>query len=304
MSSMLNYHQQALQQAMRQFSRTPISTLLTVAVIGIALALPSSLLVLLNNVKIVSRGWERGTQISLFLKRDLSAKALDHAVGNIKLRPDVAYTHYISPEQGLQELEQQAGFAQILQQLPENPLPPVVEVYPALDLQTPDSVQDLLMNLQQLPEVESAKLDMQWLQRLYQIIALVQRGASVMLILLALAVLLVVGNTIRLATENRREEIAVLKLIGATDAFVRRPFLYVGVIFGLMGGLIAWSLNNILIIILDNPVQALASLYNTAYELLGLSSPAGFLLMLFGGLLGWLGSWLAVNRHIAAIAPK
>jgi len=304
MRSYLHHHYRALCQAFAQLIHAPITTILTVAVIGIALALPSSLLVLLNNVKVLSRGWEGGTQITLYFKRDLTEASLQHAIDAIKLRPEVSRTRYITPDEGLRELEDHAGFRNILRQLPENPLPAVLEVYPAADIQNPDTMQILLTSLQQLPEVQAAKLDMQWLQRLYQIIALVERGVSVLLILLAMAVLLVVGNTIRLATQNHREEIAILKLIGATDAFVRRPFLYVGIFYGLMGGLVAWTLNSLLILLLDNPVQALASLYNSIYSLMGLSALAGFGLMLFGAFLGYLGSWVAVRRHIVAIAPR
>lgn len=304
MRTYFHHHYLAFIQALTQFVKTPVATMLTIAVVGIALALPSSLLVLLNNVKVVSRGWEGGNQITLYFKRDVAATEIEKAIAAIKLRQDISHTRYISPDEGLRELEAHAGFRNILRQLPENPLPAVLEVYPSMDIQDPEVMQRLLSSLQQLPEVQSAKLDMQWLQRLSQIIALVQRGVTVMLVLLALAVLLVVGNTIRLATQNHQEEISILKLIGATDAFVRRPFLYVGILYGLLGGLVAWSLNNIMILILDNPVQELARLYNSIYSLLGLSTLAGLGLMLFGGSLGYLGSWLAVRRHLAAIAPR
>ena len=145
---------------------------------------------------------------------------------------------------------------------------------------------------------------MQWVRRLYAIMNIVERGVQILGFLLALAVLLVVGNTIRLAIQNRRKEIVVMKLIGGTDAFIRRPFLYTGFWYGLFGGIIAWLLVSFTMLSISNPIEKLTTLYQNQFELNNISFQTTLMLLIISILLGLAGSWFAVGRHLREIEPQ
>lgn len=168
---------------------------------------------------------------------------------------------------------------------------------------SPAETSRLLRDLKELPQVDIAQLDMQWIKRLYAIMEIAKRGIMVVGALLALAVLLTIGNTIRLDIENRRDEIIITKLIGATDAFIRRPFLYSGMWYGLFGGILAWLLVTVSLILLSDPISRLSGLYYSSFHLQGLDFNGTIALFGMGALLGLLGSWLAVSRHLSAIEP-
>lgn len=297
-------HLAAAKASLDRMALQPFASLMTICVIGIALALPAALYVVLQNSKAVTESWQRGTQISAFLKLNVEQADVDNALKQLRLRDDVGAVNYISPQQGLIQLQQQAGFGDVLSQLPDNPLPGVIEIYPAASLQTPAAIQNLLVSVQQLPQVDSAKLDMQWLQRLYSIVALTQRSLYALMILLGLGVLLVIGNTIRLATQNHRKEIEVIKLVGATNGFIRRPFLYTGFYYGFFGGLFAWISVAFLLWWLNSPVQRLVVSYGANFKLLGLGVSHGAGLLLVSASLGLMGAWFAVNRHLMAAEPR
>jgi cell division transport system permease protein len=183
-------------------------------------------------------------------------------------------------------------------------LPAVLLVLPAAEHTEPQSAADLQGRLQALPETEQAQLDLQWVQRLTALLALAQRGVLLISALLSLAVLLVVGNTIRLEIQGRGEEIVVTKLIGATDGFIRRPFLYSGTWYGIIGAVLAWLLVETGFWLLDTPVRQLADLYQSSFQLQTLPLLLLFTLLASGILLGLLGSWIAVGRHLSAIEPS
>lgn len=175
---------------------------------------------------------------------------------------------------------------------------------PIIDQNRPDKIQHLIKQLRQLKQVDIAQLDLQWVKRLYSMLEIAHRGIWVISALLALAVLLVVGNTIRLDIQNRRAEIEVTKLIGATNAFIRRPFLYSGFWYGLSGGVLAWILTSISIGLMENSVERLATLYNSGFQLHGLYFNEAMGLIIFSCTLGLLGSWIAVSRHLHEIEPS
>lgn len=297
------YHVQAAKDSLARLYHAPMSSLLTIGVIAVALALPTGLLVFLNNINVLGGDWARGNQISLYLKMNVEPMAVERLVENLQARSDVITVNTISPQQGLQEFERESGFGSVLQQLPSNPLPTVVEVFPVPDLSVPEGVQRLYSEMQQLPQVAMAKLDMQWLRRLQTIVHLGQRAVIALGLFFALAVLLLIGNTMRLATQQQRREIEVIKLVGATNAFIRRPFLYSGIYYGLLGGLLACMIVSITVQWLQSPVEQLFAQYHSAYRLLGLSLRHSLTLLFIGASLGLIGSWCAVNRHIAAIDP-
>ncbi len=296
-------HLQALFLSLGRVSRNPLSSLMTIAVIGIALALPAGLHVALKNVQGVSAGWEDAVQISLFLNQGVEAAEVTRIVEQISAMPAIEAVVHVTPQQALEEFRQYSGFGEALDALDENPLPNVLLVRPTSAASEPLMVEPLLHELRSLSAVEMAQLDMEWLKRLYAIMAIGERAVLVLAALLALAVLLIVGNTIRLAIQNRRDEIEVQKLIGATDAFIRRPFLYSGLWHGLLGAVMAWLLVTLSLWLLHGPVQRLSLLYNSNFSLGSLEPVAVLVVLAVGGLLGLLGAWLAVGRHLQDIEP-
>jgi cell division transport system permease protein len=298
-------HIQVCLYSLGQLWRSPLATLMTTAVIGIALALPTGLQVVLQNAQILGAGEGRGGDISLFLKQQVSDEEALAFAERARSLPGVAAVDVLSRTQALEEFRELSDFGEALDALNENPLPALVIVHPvrASDQNITLATEQLLNELRQLPEVEIVQFDMQWLQRLRAILAIVERGVWVLATLLALAVLLITGNTIRLTIQSRREEIEIVKLLGATDAFIRRPFLYSGLWYGLIGAVIAWLLVSLSLILLKEPVSRLSALYASQFELSGMSVPTSLLLLCGAMLLGWLGSLLSVRRHLAAIEP-
>jgi cell division transport system permease protein len=222
----------------------------------------------------------------------------------VRQRDSVDAVRLISAEQAMAEFRASSGFGGALDKLERNPLPPVLVVTPAANARAPQQAAALLAELEALPEVDLAQLDMEWLQRLQAIMNIARRGVTAIAILLGLAVLLIVGNTIRLDIQNRREEIEVIKLVGATDGFVRRPFLYGGIWYGLLGGVLAWLLVHGALLLINRPAEQLALLYGADHRLLGPGLQGTLLLLGVGAALGLLGSWLAVGRHLSAIEPR
>ena len=297
-------HAQVALDSLGRLTRQPLATLMTASVIGIALALPASLYLLLDNMDRLSGAWDGQASLSVFLKDPVSVADADELAKRIRNWPEITEVTLVTPEQALEEFRQGSGFADVLDTLDENPLPAVLLVLPAPEHTNPQSAATLQGRLQALPETEQAQLDLQWVQRLTAILALAQRGVLLISGLLALAVLLVVGNTIRLEIQNRHAEIVVTKLIGATDGFIRRQFLYSGMWYGVIGALLAWLLVEAGFWLLASPVRQLADLYQSSFELQTL--PFQLLLVLLTGsvLLGLFGSWLAVGRHLGAIEPS
>ncbi|MCW9078530.1 MAG: permease-like cell division protein FtsX [Gammaproteobacteria bacterium] len=297
-------HAQMSLSSLGRLSRNPISTAMTAAVIGIALALPSGLHLLVDNVSQLSSTWDGSASISLFLSEGVSDEQADIVRKQVALRPDIAETRLIDRDQALEEFRRLSGFGEAIDLLDQNPLPAVVLVRPQNSVQSADAVAALARELQAYREIELAQLDLQWVERLGAITNTIERAVIILAALLAGAVLLIVGNTIRLEIQNRHDEIEVVKLVGGTDAFIRRPFLYEGIWYGLLGAAIGLLLVLSSLYLLDGPVQRLAGLYESDFAL-AVIDPASLLGVLFGGpLLGLAGAWLAVGRHLAQIQPE
>jgi len=297
-------HIQVFFYSLGQLSRAPLSTLMTCMVIGIALALPTGLHTLLKNAQQLSGSWESTAQISVFLKKDIRPTQAKKLKSDIQAWPDVISVHYISREQALKEFQELSGFGDALKALNSNPLPSVLVVKPKISKASERATERLLSKLTNLTQTDKAQLDMQWVRRLYAIMNIVERGVLILGFLLALAVLLVVGNTIRLAIQNRRKEIVVMKLIGGTDAFIRRPFLYTGFWYGLFGGIIAGLLVSFTLISIGSPIEKLTTLYQNQFQLKSMTFLTTFTLLSLSVLLGLIGSWIAVGRHLRDIEPK
>ncbi|KTD60003.1 permease-like cell division protein FtsX [Legionella shakespearei] len=301
--SLLVYHVQAAGHSLNLMCRKPLATMMTVIVIAIALALPALFWVFTDNLSHLTIGWQRGGHISLYLKPSLPEAEQVQLLKKVQETEGVGQASLKSAAEGLTELTQQEGMHDIMQYLPENPLPAVIEVVPALVIDSPAKLDLLSRQLQALPEVEQVKLDMEWIGRLHAILGFAANLANALMALLALAVILIIGNTLRLSIHNRQEEIQILKLIGATDPFILRPFLYSGVWYGMAGAVVAVFLVNIFILSLGVVVNQLAVAYQMHYPLSGLSIRQILLLVLFAIILGWIGARLSVKRQLAFIEP-
>ncbi|MGB5568066.1 MAG: permease-like cell division protein FtsX, partial [Sedimenticolaceae bacterium] len=281
-----------------------VSTAMTAAVIGISLALPGGLHLLVDNVRQLSSSWDGSASISLFLSEGVSDEQAETVRKQVALRADVAETRLIDRDQALQEFRRLSGFGEAIELLDHNPLPAVVLVRPGNSIQGADAVAGLAEELRGYREIEIAQVDLQWVERLGAITGTIERAVLILAALLAGAVLLIVGNTIRLEIQSRHSEIEIVKLVGGTDAFIRRPFLYEGIWYGLLGALIGLLLVLSSLYLLDGPVKRLAGLYESDFTL-AVIDPASLLGVILGGpLLGLAGAWLAVGRHLAQIQPE
>ncbi len=297
-------HAQVMLASLGRLSRSPLGTTMTAAVLGIAIALPAGLYTLVNHVQALSGAWDGSVSISLFLRPDIRDDEAERLAQRLHTLPGVGELRLITPAQALDEFRRLSGFGEALDILDENPLPAVLLVNPTPAYSSPDKAEQLLLELRARPEVELAQLDLQWVRRLHAITLAIERAVWVLAALLSLAVLLIVGNTIRLEIQNRRPEIEITKLVGATNAFIRRPFLYDGLWYGLLGGLIAWLLVSISLWLLQGPIAQLSGLYDSVYRLEGPSFTSLLAMLGGGGLLGLTGAWIAVGRHLSEIEPS
>ncbi|MEH6515546.1 MAG: permease-like cell division protein FtsX [Halioglobus sp.] len=279
------------------------SSVMTWLVIGIALALPVALDVALYNTSSLTERLDSPAQISLFLRDNLSLQKAQLFQDELEELPDIDSLLLISSEEALAEFRILSGFADVLDSLQENPLPHLLLVTPTAQSEAAQ-VELLRVQLESYPEVAEAVLDRAWLQRLNSIMDLSRRLVLALASVLLLGVVLILGNTIRLAIENRRDEILIVKLVGGSNAFVRRPFLYTGLWYGVGGGLIAALLVIAALWFVDAPIQRLALSYQSSFTLQGLGIMGSLNLIMLGGLLGLAGAWLAVSRHLGAIEPR
>jgi cell division transport system permease protein len=300
-SAYLLHHLQSLVFSLGKIYQAPATTVMTVAVIGITLSLPGGFYLFLKNIDAISGDFRSSTQISLYLDLKTSEKQARTLERDIAGMDNVAATRFISREQALEDFRRDSGFGKSIDTLSSNPLPHTIIVEPGeVDTFT---VRNLLNRLQAMPEVEIAKLDTEWLERLYTIIEIAKRSVAIITILFAFAVLLIIGNTIRLDIQNRYQEIIVTKLIGATDAFIRRPFLYGGIWYGLLGGILSWLIVEIGYLAISGPLERLNLLYKSDMNLITFSFQDFIVLIASSTLLGLAGSWIAVARHLNQIEP-
>lgn len=298
----LRHHRDTAKDAFRRLVDAPIPTVLTALVLAIALALPAGLYMVLKNLRTVSEGWaDEQVQISVFLKNSINDNEAQRLYKQLVKREDVERVEFISRDKALSEFKQWSGFSNVLDGLEENPLPAVMVVQPReTSVEGAKAVRD---SMAALPQVDSVQLDTEWIQRLQAMVSLMQRLVSALAVALSVTVLLVIGNTIRLAIESRRDEIVVVKLVGGTDAFVRRPFLYTGLWYGFVGAFVALAMVESLTAWLEVPAAELARLYGSEFKLQGLSLLDGVSVFFSSVGLGLLGAVLAVHQHLRAIEP-
>jgi cell division transport system permease protein len=300
----LAYHAQAAIQSFNYLCRRPLASLMTTVVIAIALALPALFWVFTDNMNKLTAEWQRGGHISLYLKPELPDTQQHQVLQQVRDTAGVAQASLKSAAEGLSELTQQEGMQDIMHYLPNNPLPAVIDVIPTPSIDSPAKLDLLARELQNVSQIDQAKVDIEWIRRLDALLGFAAKFADALLILLALAVILIIGTTLRLAIHSQHEEIQVLKLIGAKDKYILRPFLYTGIWYGAVGALLAVFLVNIFILSLGTAVNQLAVAYQMHYPLAGLSMRQILLLVSFAIILGWLGACLSVKRQLASIEPQ
>lgn len=296
-------HKQQALGALQELFKRPLGNILTLAVLTLALTLPSTFYLLAKNVVVVAQAWQSPTQLTLYIEQSIAEPTAERLAGELRGWSEIDTVDYISPQQGLEQFRQNAGFEQALSLLDDNPLPAVMVVKPSEAWQSDAQATALAAKLRTESAIEEVRLDSDWLQRLAAIKQLAISLAMIVSGLMLVAVFLIVGNTLRLQVLNQKDEIQVMKLVGATDQFILRPYLYTGVWYGLIGGVCAWVLTAVVTILLDNAVATLAGLYESSYRLVGLSWDETLILFMVAAFLGLGAARLSAGRHLKEIEP-
>ncbi|ATZ72997.1 cell division protein FtsX [Idiomarina sp. X4] len=298
------HHIQQAVASLGELWRNPFASLMTMAVLGLSLTLPSSLYVLVKNTSSITDSWQQASEITLFLKKDLQTSEIETFKTQTGLSDKVESVRWVPKDEGLQQFKEQSGFGETLDYLTKNPLPDVLVVIPAENYRTVEQAEALLLEFQNKREVAHAKLDIEWLNRLQAILDLIEDTLGALALVLCLSVVLIVGNTIRLNILSKRDEIVIMKLVGATNAFIQRPFLYTGAWYGFIGGIFAWLVTILLIWWIESAVLNVTNLYDSQFQLDGLTFGELIAIWVIAIGLGLAGSYLAVRRHIQSIEPE
>jgi len=300
----LREHQEVLISSFWKLWHTPLANLLTWLTLAIALALPAALLLLLSQAQHLGQQVNQSSHISVFLMPYVSQEEGQMISQQLASRPDIAEANYISASQALVNFKVSSGLEDILASLTDNPLPATILIKPTNASLEPNAMGQLAQKLRQREQVDLVLVDMAWLDRLQALLATGERFTYSLAVLLALGVLLVVGNTVRLQIESRKQEILVIKLVGGTDAYLRRPFLYAGFWAGLFAAIIAWVILQLGTSYLQPSLLLLAQSYQSDWQLQGLDWLQSLMLLVTSCLLSVLGSSLTVGRQLRLIEPK
>ena len=288
--------------ALRRLFATPVASLLNILVIGIALSLPAGVYVLLQNVQSLAEQMAGAPQLSVFLSMNANKDDIARIGKQLQQHESVDHAEFVPREQALEQLKHSTGLADVIGGLTQNPLPDAYVVYPKQsDAQTLEALRD---ELRKLSRVEHVQLDSAWAHKLEALLRFGRMAALLLAALLSFALVAVTFNTIRLQILTRREEIEVSKLIGATNAFIRRPFLYFGMLQGLLGGAAAWFIIIVSLTLFNRSLAGLAQLYGSNFTLHALSAGDSLTLLLFSSWLGWVGAWLSVAQHLRRIEAR
>jgi cell division transport system permease protein len=296
-------HVKQAKLAYRDLLSRPIGNLLTLAIIAMSLALPASLYLVGKNLTMVAAAWQAPSQISLYLVESSNETKALALQADLEQWPEIEGVVYISPQQGLEEFSQHSGFVSALSLLDDNPLPTVLIVTPHTEWQQRSKVKELNGRLIMEPLVDDIRIDDDWLARLQALKHVAVTVGLVLASLMLVAVFLIVGNTLRFNVLEHKEEIQVMKLVGATDRFILRPYLYTGFWFGLLGGTAAWILTAIMTLVVNGAVAELAILYESRFRLIGLTWDESLLLLMVASFLGVMAAQLSAMRHLKEIEP-
>jgi cell division transport system permease protein len=303
-SSYTTRHLQALFGALGRLIRAPLATLLTLIVIGVALALPAGLALLVDNLRVATGDMDNALDFTVYFKQGTAIERVQQLANNARERPGIESVIVKSSEQSLEEFKQASGFGDALSALADNPLPHHLVVRPAPTASGPTEIEGMRRYFAAFPEVDLVQLDLEWVRRLHSLLDVLRRVLWVVVAVLGLGVLAVIGNTIRLEIQHRRSEIEVTKLVGGSNAFVRRPFLYTGLFYGLGGAMLASVIVVGSMAYLDQAVGELSAQYGSRFTLQGLGGRGLGLLAGLGAVLGWLGAFISTGRHLRQIEPR
>ncbi|HEX3836031.1 MAG TPA: permease-like cell division protein FtsX [Steroidobacteraceae bacterium] len=304
MVAYLTHHAQSLVGSIGRLARAPFATALTVLVIGLALALPLALGLFVSNAMSATGGFSGAVDVSVYFRPEVTLARVEELARTARARPGVAGIEVISSAEALKEFQQYSGFGAAVQALGANPLPNVLHVRPTAAASTPADLDALRHFLSSWPEVDLVQADAQWVLRFNAILELLRRVLGIAAAFLGVGVLAVIGNTIRLEIQGRRPEIEVVRLVGGSTGFIRRPFLYAGMLYGFGGAVLAWGMVETAVLVLSKPMAALAQLYGSSYSLSGPALAQVGIVLGAGLMLGWLGAWLAAARHLRGIEPR
>lgn len=290
-------HWKTLRDSFLTLGRNPVRTVVTVVLIAVSLAVPMTFYVFYNNAYIITNSLNDNSQISLYLKEGVLKDEIDVLISKIKKNPNIKSVNFISKEQGLEEFSKISGFVEPLELLDKNPLPDVIEIVPSEDISNTKAVaEEMLHEFVSYPEVEQGKFDFMWIQKLEAIAKLIRNLALSVGILLSLGVILTVANTIRINLLAHKDEIEIMKIFGATDSFVSRPYLYIGFWLGLIGGFLAWWLNTFFIICITSIIDNIATLYGGSYTLTQLTFSESLVSVIISITLSIIATKLSLNR--------
>jgi len=299
----LGRHANTAVASLGRLFRQPFSSLMIVLVIAVTLALPAAVNIVVKNARSISGGWDNALDFSVYLRDGLTVDEAEGLARLIGQRADVESVELVTADEALVEFKAASGFGAALDRLPANPLPHTLIVRPSPG-NTGASIVLLQEEIANLPETEHVQFDTEWVQRFHAILDIVRQAIAVGAGLLGIAIVVIIGNTIRLDIENRRDEIEVTKLIGASNAFVRRPFLWTGFWYGLFGGLLALALVWYGLYLLGGPVNRLAGLYQSNIGITTMNLEESVALVGVGVFLGLFGSWFTAARHMRRIEPR
>jgi cell division transport system permease protein len=297
-------HAQSLFSSLGRLFSTPFTTTMTIGVLALAIALASGFYLVVVNLQQLTSGLEASNQISLFLREEISEAHANKFADKLRKNSNVENIKVITKKQAMAEFKGFSGFGDAIDVLEKNPLPIVLEVLPKDALVDKQALTTLFEDFKKSTEVDFAQMDMAWVERLQSIVSTARLAAILLATLLGLAVFFIAGNTIRLEIHNRRQEIIIAKLVGATNGFIQRPFLYTGFWIGFLSGVAGWFIVTFMMLILRQSVENLSGLYNGAFHLMFFSYSETLILLATSTLLAVVGSWLVLHIQIKQLQPE
>lgn len=297
-------HAHGLFSSLGRLSRTPFTSAMTILVLSVAISLAGCFYIVVTNIQQLTGNLQSSNQMSLFLKEHINETAAQKLAEQLAHNENIESIKFISKKQAMDEFKANSGFGDALNALESNPLPNVIQILPKGVLDSREALDNLMADFKKMPEVDFVQVDMQWVERLQAIMRIASRAVTLVGILLGFAVTFITGNTIRLELHNRQDEVFISKLVGATHAFIQRPFLYTGFWLGFIAGFSAWLIITIMLLIVESPVEKLSSLYNSSFELLYLSFSEFILLLMMASGSAVLGSWAVLHYQLRQIKPQ
>lgn len=299
-----NLHAHALFSSLGRLVASRFSSAMTIIVLAIAISLASGFYILVANLQQLVGNLEASNQISLFIKDEISETRANKFANNIRQNPDIQDVKLITKEQALGEFQSYSGFGEAIKALEKNPLPIVIQVLPKNSLESEQALEVLLDDFKRSEEVDFVQMDMQWVKRLQSIMKVARRGVTLLSLLLGAGVLFITANTIRLELHNRRDEVVIAKLVGATNGFIHRPFLYSGFWIGFFSGVAAWFIVTAITLILKQPIETLSRLYDGNFHVLFFGFAETLALLFISSMLGVVGSWIVLHFQLQQLKPE